>query len=640
MTSRSRPARPTAQRTPVRVLAAWLVALSAWLAPAALAHTPHDTVQALAISPDFSQDQTLFGVFKLSEHTVFARSVDAGRSWEEFGLAMVQHPVRALRFSPAFARDRTAFAATGGGVWRTTDGGDSWQRASAGIGTGEIRDLAVAPDFASSGRLLAATNLGLFRSTDAGNTWQASGAGLQETLVSRVVFATEQVAFAGNEVLHRSNDGGLNWAPRATLPAPLTALSPSPAFAADNTVALAMDGHGVFVSTSGGVQPLASSDGLELQLNDLHMTADGRLFAATQTAGVMTAAGVFQPWGVSTVGLESLTSQTDDHWLTLAVSPDVASDGTVFVGAFEGVFRSTDGAQSWTPCDIYHQRINRALLFSPDYAHDRTILAGNYGGGLYLSPDDGASWQPVLGAANPGTLGSLLAGGASGPMASTGFDAGLHPGPIPFPDVNWTARADGITSTYTGPLAATRGFATGGTLFYGHVGLWRSRDRGLTWDTVDLPASVNVVRGLAVSPTFEADGTAFFGTAELGVWKTVDGGDSWTLAANGLPSNFRCREFVFSQDWASDDTLFVASRNLGVYRSTDAGASWRGPRRPVSCARSAAAWIWPTCATIVSVARAICPARSLTSAAAAAKPRPSPPSRAASIAARSAIRLV
>ena len=62
--------------------------------------------------------------------------------------------------------------------------------------------------------------------------------------------------------------------------------------------------------------------------------------------------------------------------------------------------------------------------------------------------------------------------------------------------------------------------------------------------------------------------------------------------------------------------------------------------RITATAPAVAAWIPETWRVISSVARAVCPARSFTSAATTAKPRPASPARAASMVALRASRLV
>jgi hypothetical protein len=55
--------------------------------------------------------------------------------------------VHALALSPGYAADQTLFAGTEGGVFKSTDGGDSWLAMNAGLGNLYIFYLALTPTF-------------------------------------------------------------------------------------------------------------------------------------------------------------------------------------------------------------------------------------------------------------------------------------------------------------------------------------------------------------------------------------------------------------------------------------------------------------------------------------------------------------
>jgi hypothetical protein len=102
------------------------------------------SIHAIAISPDFVNDQTLFitadgvGIYK---------SIDAGKHWNVvYGSLAFQ----TLLFSPNFATDRTIYAGEDGyGVYRSTDGGATWNQMNHGFADpvygGSVLSLAFAP---------------------------------------------------------------------------------------------------------------------------------------------------------------------------------------------------------------------------------------------------------------------------------------------------------------------------------------------------------------------------------------------------------------------------------------------------------------------------------------------------------------
>jgi photosystem II stability/assembly factor-like uncharacterized protein len=110
--------------------------------------------------------------------------------------------------------------------------------------------------------------------------------------------------------------------------------------------------------------------------------------------------------------------------------------------------------------------------------------------------------------------------------------------------------------------------------------LYQSLDGGFTWQDLSagLPAGTVWVRALALSPDFERDGTLFAGL-DGGVIQSTDGGRSWRpvnaglpLKADGTPASVL--SLALSPDYATDGTLFVGLVDYGVYRSVDGGESW------------------------------------------------------------------
>ena len=100
--------------------------------------------------------------------------------------------------------------------------------------------------------------------------------------------------------------------------------------------------------------------------------------------------------------------------LVLAISPDFESYSTLIAGTTDGVYRSTDGGDSWKAAN---KGLTGALLLSlsisPTYAEDSTMFAGlvksrvarsfaggeftTPTGGLFRSINGGDSWQSVEG---------------------------------------------------------------------------------------------------------------------------------------------------------------------------------------------------------------------------------------------------
>ncbi len=118
-------------------------------------------------------------------------------------------------------------------------------------------------------------------------------------------------------------------------------------------------------------------------------------------------------------------------------------------------------------------------------------------------------------------------------------------------------------------------------------GVFDSRDGGATWTPRFDAQSSLAIGSLAVHPTDSS--TVYVGTGEDngggysfdgdGVWKTTDGGASWTPM--GLQDTRRIGRLAIDPSdpqrvfAAAGGNWFARDSNRGIYRSTDGGATWQ-----------------------------------------------------------------
>lgn len=116
--------------------------------------------------------------------------------------------------------------------------------------------------------------------------------------------------------------------------------------------------------------------------------------------------------------------------------------------------------------------------------------------------------------------------------------------------------------------------AQGRALYLGaHTGLYRSEDRGKTWQPVSLSdkhAHMDIM-ALVADPTDAR--VIYVATHDAGVFKTQDGGASWTEANSGLGG---ADVHGLALDPNHPRKLHAAVRGPGdgLYRSGDAGGKW------------------------------------------------------------------
>jgi photosystem II stability/assembly factor-like uncharacterized protein len=97
----------------------------------------------------------------------------------------------------------------------------------------------------------------------------------------------------------------------------------------------------------------------------------------------------------------------------------------------------------------------------------------------------------------------------------------------------------------------------------GHGIIMSTSNGGATWTTSTTPGSADVYSAHMVDAT-----TGYAGTDWWGLWKTVDGGQNWSVLASHPSSGS-----IGRIDGFDANNLYTAYNN-SIYRSTDGGATW------------------------------------------------------------------
>lgn len=234
----------------------------------------------------------------------------------------------------------------------------------------------------------------------------------------------------------------------------------------------------------------------------------------------------------------------------------------LYAGAANGgVFKTTDGGDSWNPIfdEFAYMAIGEIKLDPTDPEKvwvgtgDRNFGGSSHmGNGLYLSEDEGSSWSHVG-------------------LSEAGIISEIHIDPTN-PD-----------RMFVGALGDCRAKTT-------DRGVYRSLDGGLSWDNVLFVSDSSGVCDMVMDPTnpdilyacfFNRLNKEFSGIVsgpDSKIFKTTDGGDSWTELGGGLPANeSRVGIDIVPSSPNTLYAIFVDNASLnpeGIYRSTDGGTSW------------------------------------------------------------------
>jgi uncharacterized protein (TIGR03437 family) len=98
--------------------------------------------------------------------------------------------------------------------------------------------------------------------------------------------------------------------------------------------------------------------------------------------------------------------------------------------------------------------------------------------------------------------------------------------------------------------------------------LWKSTNSGTSWTPMDdLPFAIPQM--LVVDPATPS--TVYEATGDLGIFKSLDGGGTWTKANSGIAST---NVQALAIDPVHSQTLYAATSSNGVYKTVDGGNSW------------------------------------------------------------------
>jgi photosystem II stability/assembly factor-like uncharacterized protein len=294
-----------------------------------------------------------------------ARSSDNGLTWERSTITDVFHPVMVLAVSSDFHLDSTALAGTlGGGVLRTDDAGKNWKYTNFGLTNLQVLWLA----WGEGDTVLAGTEDGIFCSTNGGRAWRPA-AGAEEMAIIGLAFLPEETVLAVSEDgrLLRSTNGGTRWAAVDAVGLPEGVEVHSIVYAPWGAVLLSVSGHGVYQSTNGANnwQPLLEEDALILAVIEDQAYAGlerGLALVRADGAEMLTAPPLHDLRNLMIyrhapllVGLHSgaWIYYKKDGWRSLMDENEIvtalvdAPDGALLLSCSRGLLRSTDGGNRW-----------------------------------------------------------------------------------------------------------------------------------------------------------------------------------------------------------------------------------------------------------------------------------------------------
>ena len=269
-------------------------------------------------------------------------------------------------------------------------------------------------------------------------------------------------------------------------------------------------------------------------------------------------------WNTASSGLPTTAPPGPGSWRRVAAlvvdpqTPDTDYAGIQSASSFgvsdaPVVFKTTDGGASWSPASSglpEHTGVN-ALAIDPQ---NPSTLYVQTDWRLFKSADAGVSWiEAGLSTSNAGLLTYYCC----------------------FAYVSALAIDPQTPSTLYAAI-------------YGY-GVFKSTDGATSWSAANVGFTVLSIGALAIDP--QNPNVLYAGTGNYcgctddppgsGVWKSTDGGTSWGTANSGLPS-FPPGPYSLgfpavvslAIDPLNPSTVYAATQGFGVFKSTDGGTSW------------------------------------------------------------------
>ncbi len=497
------------------------------------------------------------------------RSDDGGETWSARNQSLTGYELLIGLYGLAVAPGDPdlVYSISTQGLLRSRNGGETWTVLAAAPALNRL-------SFRLSGSLLGAAVDGLYQSHDEGNSWtllafggQHVSSALEDPRGRHPFLATVWTGGSDSGGLWKSTDGGASWQVKLEqIGLDQLTLDPS----RHGSLYVLGDGS-IDRSVDEGETWTPLPGAYALDPVGIAASANGILYAAAYSGSVGHSLDGGETW--LPVGWSGgYDAPPEDFILDLVV--DAAHPDTVLAAGHTGIWRSGDGGIAWSTGSA---GILASAPTSVAIGPNGSLFATTFGP-LSRSDNGGRTWQKTA----PGLV----------PFGAWIVADPVHPEILYLPDVLLRSRDGGRSWQTMSPPGVlpfgypfntqVSGFAvdprspdilylSGFTGVHSEIESFivRSLDGGTTWQY--LAPDLNMLDAIAVAPSQTA--VVYALEDAVGLVRSGDGGQSWSLEGEGLPASADGVNLLTSLavDPRLSSVVYVGGNTSGVYRSTDGG---------------------------------------------------------------------
>ena len=402
---------------------------------------------------------------------------------------------------------------------------------------------------------------GVFKSNDGGETFEPINNNLSESYINAIIIDPDNpnVIYTGTATgIFKSFNGGRDWEEMDLGMGRLEVLSL--AFDPANSQIIYAGVYnekaagGIFRSKDGGNS--WENIGLQSeQVNSITITIGENSFIYAGTGS-----GVFR-------SVDSGTTWVKSSFNKAANVIKLGSANLIYIASFGGVYKSIDSGTTWILTGL---KDNNVISLDVDPNNQEIVYAGT-DDGRFFRCINGNTWEEKeivaksINCIAVDSKGNLYLGKDRG--FSKSFDMGNTFKTADYPLYAETVTVDPVDENI---------------LYVGtDNGIFQSEDKGLSWERIGL----DNFSAISIAVDSKNHNVVYAGTALKGIFKSVDGGKSWSDITPWavVPSSMDGKKFLSVNsiifDFSDSSKIFLGTSE-GVLKSVDSGSTWQslGPR--------------------------------------------------------------